>query len=142
MTPGGVRTGVSIATGLLSLVTLNGCDMWHPENKRTEEAKDAVGLLLADPASAQYTDIAVKDNVVCGLVNSKNLVGAYSGFTGFIVADGSAELGDDGAEFFNAFLKKCGDPAKSKFMALDIARTKQRVDAITDALKDTDAPNR
>jgi len=112
------------------------CDQFGDRGDKVEEAKSSVGLLLADPSSAQFSDIAVKGDVVCGLVNAKNQFGAYSGLTGFIVENGSAQLGDDGPDFFGKFLKICDEPAKAKFMALDVARTRQRVDAITKALKE------
>lgn len=52
-------------------------------------AKEAMARKLNDPTSAQWRDLfTVKTpdigDVVCGMVNSKNRMGGYVGFTGFI----------------------------------------------------------
>lgn len=52
-------------------------------------AKEAMARKLNDPTSAQWRDLfTVKTpdlgEVVCGMVNSKNRMGGYVGFTGFI----------------------------------------------------------
>jgi len=49
------------------------------------KAKEAVGKLLNDPYSAQYTEIGkgASSDYVCGYVNAKNKMGAYTGRTPF-----------------------------------------------------------
>ena len=120
----------------LVLISVAGCNEFGGEGEQIAESKIAVGFLLADPSSAQFSDVAVSGRATCGLVNAKNQFGAYSGLTGFIVDDGSAQLGDESSEFFDRFLKTCAEPAKSKFTALDSARTRHRIDAVTKALKE------
>lgn len=64
-----------------------------PTAAQIEEAKYYVSYNLRDPATAQFRSIrgsnavgknGVRESYVCGEVNSKNLVGAYVGYTPFI----------------------------------------------------------
>jgi len=48
-------------------------------------AKHAVTQRVKDPASAQFGEFTVRDNVVCGSVNSKNSFGGYTGPQRFYV---------------------------------------------------------
>ena len=105
-----------------ALSVLCACNTTSRDSNEINSAKETVGLLLADPLTAQFDHISVSNGVVCGLVNSKNLAGAYTGFEGFIVENSHAKIGEQSAEFNDSFSKKCGEPAKSKFAALWMAR--------------------
>lgn len=51
-------------------------------------AKAAVSRDMRDPMSTQFRDVVQGDgDIVCGEVNAKNTMGAYVGFTRFIVSD-------------------------------------------------------
>ena len=54
------------------------------------KAEKAVAAQLIDPSSAQFRRVVVSPDrvVVCGEVNGKNRLGAYTGFEGFFVRDG------------------------------------------------------
>lgn len=63
------------------------------DTAQIEETKYYVSYNLRDPATAQFRNIhgsnvidknGVRESFVCGEVNSKNLVGAYVGYTPFI----------------------------------------------------------
>lgn len=58
-----------------------------------DAAKTAVLAKLKDPDSAQFRNIRVAGDWVCGEVNAKNSYGAYAGFSGFV---GSVTTGKDG----------------------------------------------
>jgi hypothetical protein len=50
-------------------------------------AKAAMSRKLTDPESARFTDLFKSNGttpVMCGMVNSKNRMGGYSGATGFV----------------------------------------------------------
>ena len=63
---------------LLALV-LGGCD---------SGAKRAVRERLVDPRSAQFSEVRTEDGVTCGLVNSKNRLGGYTGRKLFVYKGG------------------------------------------------------
>ena len=46
-------------------------------------AKEVAARELIDPSSAQFRDLKVRDDVVCGEINAKNRMGAYVGFKRF-----------------------------------------------------------
>ena len=43
---------------------------------------------LVDPQSAQFSDVNTSGGATCGLVNSKNRMGGYTGQKSFIVREG------------------------------------------------------
>jgi hypothetical protein len=55
------------------------------EELAVNAARDAVKVMLSDPASAQFQYEVVGDEVVCGFVNAKNSFGGYGGFKSFVV---------------------------------------------------------
>lgn len=66
-----------------------------PGAVRTHKAKGIIAEQLIDPSSAQFRRMTASADggVVCGEVNGKNRLGAYTGFTRFWVnADGFARL--------------------------------------------------
>jgi hypothetical protein len=67
------------------LLALTACDQLNSD-------LDPVRLKLADPDSAKFDKIEKKGDVTCGLVNAKNRLGGYTGFKGFIVEAGKAEV--------------------------------------------------
>jgi hypothetical protein len=61
------------------------------------EAERLVRGYLVDPDSAQFSEVVTQNGVTCGLVNSKNRMGGYTGRQIFIVKDGQVLFGrDDG----------------------------------------------
>lgn len=93
-----------VAGVLAALWLVAGCGSPEPRlsNGRTAgdmevDARVAVRDKLRDPDSAQFGTIVVRDKpefgvVVCGMVNTKNGFGGYSGEQPFIFANGSAEV--------------------------------------------------
>src|SRR5688500_5459616 len=62
---------------------------------RVAQAKRAVAKLLIDPDSAQFRNVTTRNGYVCGELNSKNRMGAFVGFTRFLVKlDGDDPLID------------------------------------------------
>jgi len=53
---------------------------------------------LRDPYSAQFSEMQTNGGITCGLVNSKNLMGAYTGVRLFVVENGTAYIGTEGFE--------------------------------------------
>lgn len=52
------------------------------------EAERLVRGYLVDPDSAQFSEVVTQNGITCGLVNSKNRMGGYTGRQIFIVKDG------------------------------------------------------
>jgi hypothetical protein len=61
---------------------------------RLRQLKATVGAHLMDPFSAQYRDVAEKNGVICGEVNAKNQMGAYTGYKAFIHINGKTHFED------------------------------------------------
>nr|DAX92973.1 MAG TPA: protein of unknown function (DUF3552) [Caudoviricetes sp.] len=86
------------------------------EAELLERAKEAVKNMLKDPDSAKFKDLIAgqvskdKKKHVCGMVNSKNSMGGYVGYKGFVYFDGEtyAFLEDDsmGKEVFDLACNK------------------------------------
>lgn len=72
-----------------------------PATDRTfSVARDALDGVLIDYPSARFRDVTANAGLVCGKVNGKNRMGAYSGWTGFVVMmvePPSVRVGDDEA---------------------------------------------
>jgi hypothetical protein len=62
-----------------------------------DQAKRAVAESLIDPSSAQFRNLSVQGSDVCGEVNARNKMGAYVGFTRFVVdtSTGTAYMQED-----------------------------------------------
>lgn len=75
-----------------------------------DEAKKAAAYKLIDPASAQFRDLRRRGDHICGQINGKNRMGAYSGYTDFYAFEDNGEWF---AEFFpedsynNRFYSTC-----------------------------------
>jgi hypothetical protein len=69
------------ALGVASCVAFSSLPVSADE---IEEAKAAITKRLKDPESARFSDIVVKGNNVCGLVNAKNSMGGYVGPRPFV----------------------------------------------------------
>jgi hypothetical protein len=64
----------------------SGCDrIPGTEAFFEEKAERVVREQLLDPISAQFRNVESLDGHVCGEVNAKNKIGAYTGFTRFVV---------------------------------------------------------
>lgn len=74
-----------LAGAVVLMVLLGGCraaDAFRYESR----AKAAVAKELLDPMSAQFRNIALRNDHVCGEVNAKNSMGAYVGYRRFVVS--------------------------------------------------------
>jgi len=74
--------------------SLSGCGS---DAGQIRAAKDIVREELLDGSSAQFEDVVsstITDGrkLVCGWVNAKNRLGAYTGFEHFVVADGTVQV--------------------------------------------------
>lgn len=69
--------------------TLAGCSV--DEYKNVKLAREQ----LNDPDSAQFEELKTVGGMTCGLVNAKNLYGAYTGFERFFVKDRRVYFGSD-----------------------------------------------
>jgi hypothetical protein len=70
-------------------------------------AERAVRDQLIDPASAEFSEVTTKGNVTCGLVNSKNRMGGYTGRQVFFVRDGNVYFERDTAEVDQSMWGAC-----------------------------------
>jgi len=70
-----------------------------PATDRTfAAARDALDGVLIDYPSARFREVTANASFVCGRVNAKNRLGAYSGWSNFVVViepDAQAFVGDD-----------------------------------------------
>jgi hypothetical protein len=57
-----------------------------------DKAKQAVKVNLKDPDSAQFKDVTVVTDIVCGQFNAKNSMGGYSDYEQFAYLDGALEI--------------------------------------------------
>lgn len=70
-----VRKAFAMLAGLLCA----GCE---------SQAERQVKAYLVDPESAQFSEVVTENGVTCGVVNSKNQMGGYTGQRTFIIRDG------------------------------------------------------
>lgn len=69
------------------LFLLAGCDLFEASEIR--KGKEAVALAQLDPDSSQFDSVQIcQPGIVSGMVNSKNVYGAYGGRTHFVVVKG------------------------------------------------------
>lgn len=69
-----------------ALAGLSSCDAVPGTDAYKEtQARRIVSASLIDPASAQFRNLLVVGEEVCGEVNAKNKMGAFVGFTRFVV---------------------------------------------------------
>jgi hypothetical protein len=74
--------GVCAATALLC----TGCDAIPGTSAyREARAKQAIAEQLIDPTAAQFRKMRIQGSSVCGEVNGKNKMGAYVGYSRFVV---------------------------------------------------------
>ena len=70
----------------MASLCLGGCDSISGTDAFKEgKAKRAVTELLIDPSSAEFRNVSVRENAVCGELNAKNKMGAFVGFSRFVV---------------------------------------------------------
>lgn len=95
----GVKSGLGLplAAGAFGLVLLA---VWvgtkTVEVSHEERLKSAVAAKLRDPGSAEFRNIIIQGDAMCGEINGRNGYGAYAGFVPFVVQSGRATLLDDG----------------------------------------------
>ena len=74
-------------------------DLGPPTDRTFEAARDALDQVLIDYPSARFREVTANSAVVCGKVNAKNRMGAFSGWSDFVVfsdAEGAtAFVGDE-----------------------------------------------
>lgn len=71
------------------VAALAGCSVDEYQNVKL------VRQQMNDPDSAQIEAVRTVNGMTCGLVNAKNLYGAYTGFERFFVVDGRVYIGSD-----------------------------------------------
>lgn len=75
---------------------VSGCEfMPGTQAYEVAQAKRSVAELLLDPASAKFRNVSVRNGHVCGEINGQNRMGAFVGFSQFVVSlDGSEPVID------------------------------------------------
>lgn len=87
-----VAVCLAVAAILLGWVAVR---LWGAGPGMIGHAKSLAAADLIDPSSAQFRNVRTSkylDNVVCGEINGKNRLGAYTGFTEFVVSSGSVSF--------------------------------------------------
>lgn len=80
------------ATCVVLLVSTVGCSGLAGDASAVEnQAKELAAALLIDPGSAQFRNVRIREDEVCGEINGKNRLGAFVGFKRFVV---DTALGD------------------------------------------------
>jgi hypothetical protein len=74
---------------LAFIAALTGCSVDEYKNVKLVKQQ------LNDPDSAQIEEVRTVGGMTCGLVNAKNLYGAYTGFERFFVVDRRVYFGSD-----------------------------------------------
>ena len=88
-----MRIVIGLLTAAMALI---GCDSAADKQAQLiSEARAAVASNLLDPTSPLFSEITVRDQTVCGLVNAKNTYGAYTGGKPFVYSYGTAQLEPD-----------------------------------------------
>ena len=69
---------------MTTLATLCACDA-SPRTRLLGEATTAATVMLSDPESARFRDVRIiAPGIVCGMVNARNKMGGYDGFSTFV----------------------------------------------------------
>ncbi|MBN8649331.1 MAG: hypothetical protein J0L55_15360 [Caulobacterales bacterium] len=93
---------------MLAPIMLSGCDaktiLLSPKIK---EAQMAVKEKLNDPESAQFENVVISGDAVCGWVNSKNKFGGYVGATMFLYNNNQVKLQEMPNFFWNIEFDDC-----------------------------------
>lgn len=119
---------------IVAMIAIVSCGQDSGEAPEILVAKDAVGDLLLDASSAQFEAVAAEGAVVCGLVNAKNRMGAYTGFQGFIVENDIATL-DTGSEDFGVrFGSTCPAESSREYIDRRLAQIRQRTTEVEEML--------
>ena len=92
------------------------------------KVESKVRPLLIDPESAQFSEVTNDRDASCGLVNSKNRLGGYTGAKIFIIRDGNVTFEDD-VDFASA-LK--GAPCSTEAMSIYLNRSYRELRAQND----------
>lgn len=82
---------------------------------------DDVRRQLRDGQSAQFSDVQTKDGKTCGLVNGKNLYGAYTGNKLFAVDEYGVHFGSDAMQVSTMNPGLCSHEAFMQQLNSDIA---------------------
>lgn len=92
------------------------------ERQLADKARSGLMLVLKDPSSAQFTDIVENKGAICGFVNAKNSMGAYSGFKAFLVKGDEAlvDTDDHSVEFAKKFDASCPLELSSKQLSIAV----------------------
>jgi hypothetical protein len=129
------RTVVKGCLALVAVAVVSSASyyLWESRYSGSARVMNQVRVALVDPESARFQDVRAypETNGGCGLVNARNRMGGYTGFTRFIALSGGevifGPLGDDGtgtaqarldlAEKELAFIKRalvtCPDPDRN-----------------------------
>ena len=72
---------------IFAVLSLGACT-----SSDVDKAKEAVKVNLKDPGSAQFKDVTVVTDIVCGKFNAKNSMGGFSDYEKFAYLDGALEI--------------------------------------------------
>lgn len=90
--------------------------------------KNDVSSRLIDPASAQFFELATLNGATCGLVNSKNRMGGYTGATIFVAKGGDVAFwGDHNFQQLGGTLA-CSPEALTIFLGNEARRLREQND--------------
>lgn len=84
---------------LLSLLCCGLAQAAPKDAQLIANAKTAVSYDLKDPDSAKFRNVRVIRGVVCGEINAKNALGAYTGFKRFLSTVKASSIDDDHVTF-------------------------------------------
>lgn len=122
--------------GLVSALALAGCGADSPfADPAIDHAKQVVSEQLVDSASARFENVVTQktamatettlrpiqpgEEAVCGWVNAKNAMGAYTGPQWFLVKQGTTTFYEDDPEWMGAFatciLRSDDEKARDRF---------------------------
>lgn len=102
--------GKTIAAAAV-IAALGAAAWWqffHKPEAELKQARSAVLAALKDPDSAQFRNERLRQNVLCGELNSRNSMGGYVGFTRFVSAPADYALEGSGMSRWEATLGLVG----------------------------------
>lgn len=91
--------------------------------------KDDVRNRLIDPESAQFSELATENGITCGLVNSKNRMGGYTGTVLFVARDSKVAFWGDHDFQSLGGTSACSPKALSIFLGNEARQLREQNDA-------------
>lgn len=95
----------------------------------SSSVEDDVRNRLIDPNSAQFSELVTENGITCGLVNSKNRVGGYTGNVLFVAQGGDVAFWGDPDFDAMGGTSACSPKALSIFLGNEARRLREQNDA-------------